>query len=383
MLDDLLIYNVDEIYDPVNLRAIIEYCLKNNIAYGNLWHNYLTHLILNDENYFSLACERNTPPKNSLTELAKRDIRYFLELYELEKPDEYNLNLNESDNANPICELAKKIVDAEKNLDAVFDLITNFYKTHGVGVFALNKAFRLGHKNNLEIVSGVGDMTLSDILGYKEQKRELIFNTEAFISGKPANNVLLYGDGGTGKSSSVKALLNDYFGRGLRIIEIYKHQFIKIPRLVNQLRNRNYYFIIFIDDLSFEENESDYKYLKAIIEGGIETRPSNILIYATSNRRHLVRELWRDREDMEHSGDVHRSDTLEEKLSLSSRFGVAINFSSPDRNLYHEIVIELAKKAGLEFNEQELLKRADAWEIRHGGKTGRAARQFIDYLLGQ
>ena len=383
MLDDLLIYNVDEIYDPVNLRAIIEYCLKNNIAYGNLWHNYLTHLILNNENYFTLACERNNPPQNSLTELAKRDIRYFLELYELEKPDEYNLNLSENDKANPIYEIAKKIVDAEKNLDAVFDLITSFYKTHGVGIFALNKAFRLGHKNNLEVVSGVGDMTLDDILGYKEQKRELIFNTEAFISGKPANNVLLYGDGGTGKSSSVKALLNDYFERGLRVIEIYKHQFIKIPRLVNQLRGRNYYFIIFIDDLSFEENESDYKYLKAIIEGGIETRPGNILIYATSNRRHLVRELWRDRDDMEHSGDVHRSDTLEEKLSLSSRFGVAINFSSPDRNLYHEIVIELAKKSGLEFNEQELLKNADAWEIRHGGKTGRAARQFVDYLLGR
>ena len=139
---------------------------------------------------------------------------------------------------------------------------------------------------------------------------------------------------------------------------------------------------MFIDDLSFEENESEYKYLKAVIEGGIETRPENILIYATSNRRHIIREIWSDRDDMEHNGDIHRSDTVEEKLSLASRFGIALNYSAPDRNMYHEIIKNLALKSGIEINS-ELFKNADAWEIRHGGKSGRAARQYIDYLLGK
>ncbi len=163
---------------------------------------------------------------------------------------------------------------------------------------------------------------------------------------------------------------------------MYKHQFRDILSLTEILRPRNYKYIIFIDDLSFEEGEVEYKYLKAIIEGGIETRPENILIYATSNRRHIVREVWKDRDDMEHNGDIHRSDTVEEKLSLSSRFGIAINYSSPTREMYHEIVSHLASRAGLEVNS-ELLAGSDRWEIRHGGMTGRAARQYVDYLLGR
>ena len=225
-------------------------------------------------------------------------------------------------------------------------------------------------------------MRLSDIVGYDAQKAELTANTEAFVSGRPANNVLLYGDGGTGKSTSVKALLNEYADRGLRVIEIYKHQFRDILKLTEMLRDRNYKFVLFIDDLSFEEGEVEYKYLKAVIEGGIETRPDNILIYATSNRRHIVREIWKDRDDMEHNGDIHRSDTVEEKLSLASRFGIAINYSSPDRKMYHEIVRSLAENAGFVVNDG-LLAGADRWEIRHGGKTGRAARQYVDYLLGR
>ena len=195
---------------------------------------------------------------------------------------------------------------------------------------------------------------------------------------------MLYGDGGTGKSTSIKAILNEYADRGLRAVEIFRHQFRDILRITEMLRKRNYYFMLFIDDLSFEENESEYKYLKAVIEGGIESRPENILIYATSNRRHIVREIWKDRDDMEHNGDIHRSDTVEEKLSLASRFGVAINYSSPSRKNYHDIVLTLAKNAGLDVaNEEEFLKNADAWEIRHGGMSGRAARQYVDYLLGR
>ncbi len=382
MFDDLVIYKVDSFIEPSNLHELVNYALRNGVADGDLWHNYLTHLILSNENYFSLACERREAPKNSLSEYAKRDLIYFSELYRFAAHGNFQFDFSENTD-NPICSLGKKIAQSVTNPDAVFNLVTWYYKNYGVGIFAQNKAFRLDDSGKIEAVANVGNINLNDILGYEIQKSELIANTEAFLNNKPANNVLLYGDGGTGKSSSIKALLNDYYGRGLRIIEIYRHQFKRIPELVKNLRTRNYYFIIFIDDLSFEHDESEYKYLKAVIEGGIETRPDNILIYATSNRRHLIREIWSDRDDMEHNGDVHRSDTLEEKLSLSSRFGIAINYSSPNREMYHEIVKELARRAGINFDEAELLKGADAWEIKHGGKTGRAARQYIDYLSGR
>ena len=225
---------------------------------------------------------------------------------------------------------------------------------------------------------------LADMVGYETQKKELVANTEAFIHGYPANNVLLYGDAGTGKSSSVKALINEYYDSGLRMIEIYKHQFRDLSEIIATIKNRNYRYIIFIDDLSFEENELEYKFLKAVIEGGVETRPDNILIYATSNRRHLIKETWKDRGDMEYENDIHHSDTMEEKLSLAARFGVAINYSAPGRQLYHEIVKELAKrKAVIDIDEDELIQLANRWEIRHGGISGRTAQQFIHYLEGK
>ena len=209
-------------------------------------------------------------------------------------------------------------------------------------------------------------------------------NTEAFVSGRGCNNMLLYGDAGTGKSTSVKAILNEYANQGLRMIEIYKHQFGLLSEVIARIKNRNYRFMIFIDDLSFEEHEVEYKFLKAVIEGGVETRPDNILIYATSNRRHLIKETWSDRNDMEFENDVHRSDTMEEKLSLAARFGVAISYSIPNRQQYHDIVKGLAERqlhTGL--SEEELLLLANRWELRHGGVSGRTAQQFINYLAGK
>ena len=252
-----------------------------------------------------------------------------------------------------------------------FNLVTGFYKQHGVGMFGLNRAFRIQNEGNgiaFLPINNADKITLSDLIGYEVQKRELIANTEAFVRGRSANNVLLYGDSGTGKSSSVKAVLNEYAGEGLRMIELYKHQFPLLSRVISQIKTRNYKFIIF---------------LKAVIEGGVETRPDNVLLYATSNRRHLIRETWSDRSDMEHDGDIHRSDTMEEKLSLASRFGVAINYSSPNREQYYDIVRGLAARAGrLDLPEEELLL-ANRWEIRHGGVSGRTAQQFINYLAGK
>ena len=200
------------------------------------------------------------------------------------------------------------------------------------------------------------------------------------MEGKPANNCLLYGEAGTGKSTSVKAVMNRYFDKGLRVIELYKHQTKYLNDLLALLRNRNYKFIIFMDDLSFEEFEVEYKYLKAVIEGGLEERPDNVLIYATSNRRHLIKESFSDRADAK--DDVHYSETVEEKTSLFSRFGVRIRFTAPSKKDYETIVLELAQRAGIKMDKKELLKKANEWEVSNGGFSGRCARQFIDYICG-
>ena len=209
-------------------------------------------------------------------------------------------------------------------------------------------------------------------------------NTEAFVKGLPANNVLLFGDSGTGKSTSIKAILNEYYDQGLRMIEIYKHQFQDLSAVISHIKNRNYRFIIYMDDLSFEEFEIEYKYLKAVIEGGMETKPDNVLIYATSNRRHIIRETWSDRSDMEQDDGMHRSDTMQEKLSLVARFGVTISFSKPTQKEYFRIVTELAKRyPEITMSEQELCAEANKWEMSHGGISGRTAQQFINYLAGR
>ena len=201
------------------------------------------------------------------------------------------------------------------------------------------------------------------------------------MAGKRANNCLLFGDAGTGKSSCIKALANEYYERGLRIIEVYKHQFQDLHGVISQIKNRNYKFIIYMDDLSFEDFEIEYKYLKAVIEGGMEKRPENVLIYATSNRRHLIRENYTDKEEIR--VDMHTGDTVQEKLSLAYRFGVTIYFGKPTPKEFQTIVTTLAKRAGIDMPEEELLSEANKWELSHGGISGRTASQFIDYLLGK
>ena len=239
------------------------------------------------------------------------------------------------------------------------------------------------HRCGLEIrpILNIAHVHLDDLVGYEIPKQKLVDNTEAFVSGRKANNCLLFGDAGTGKSSSIKAIANAYYDRGLRIIEIYKHQFQDLQECISQIKNRNYKFIIYMDDLSFEEHETEYKYLKAVIEGGLEKKPENILIYATSNRRHLIRENFSDKEEIRQ--DMHTGDTVQEKLSLVYRFGVTIYFGSPTPKEFQNIVLTLARRWGLEMDREELLAEANKWELAHSGLSGRSAQQFIDYLLGQ
>ena len=223
-------------------------------------------------------------------------------------------------------------------------------------------------------------VVLSDLVGYEIQKQKLIANTEAFVKGKKANNVLLYGDSGTGNTRSRVAILNEYYKDGLRMIEVYKHQFKDISNIIAQIKNRNYKFIIYMDDLSFEEFEIEYKYLKAVIEGGLETKPDNVLIYATSNRRHLIRETWGDRKQS--ADDVHGRDSMQEKLSLATRFGESIYYGAPDQKEYIDIAKTLAKRSGIAMDEKEIETQAVRWEMMHGGLSGRTAKQFIHHLLG-
>lgn len=371
---------------------------------GNLWQNYLTYLLVMTETPFGLVCEQRGASEGSVNLFAEADFEIFRKMFAYDftkwekelsidcfsiltkyravcKEEKY-YNKSVSDRVR---ELSAAITEAE-NSKQIFDLVTQFYKKHGVGLIGMNKAFRLqeteGHYE-LVPITNTEEVRLSDLVGYEDQKKKLIENTKAFVEGRKANNVLLYGDAGTGKSTSIKAILNEYYKDGLRMIEIYKHQFSELAGLISRIKNRNYKFIIYMDDLSFEEFEIEYKYLKAVIEGGLEIKPDNVLIYATSNRRHLIRETWSDRSDMS-KDELHRSDTVQEKLSLVARFGISIPFLSPNQKQYYEIVKELAgRHPEITMPEAELLQKANAWEISHGGLSGRTAQQFITYLLGK
>ena len=282
--------------------------------------------------------------------------------------------------------MSRTLVQTENSTEFMEDMV-RFYKDFGVGKLGLHKAFRIEHdeKGNVVIapIKRIAHVALDDLVGYEIPKQKLIENTEAFVRGRKANNCLLFGDAGTGKSSSIKGILNRYYDEGLRIIEVYKHQFKDLNQVISQVKDRNYKFIIYMDDLSFEEFEIEYKYLKAVIEGGLERKPDNILIYATSNRRHLVRERSGDKLELNDEDDLHSSDTVQEKLSLVYRFGVRIYFGAPGRREFQNIVKVLAERNGIKMPEEKLLLEAGQWELSHGGLTGRTAQQFIDHLLGR
>ncbi len=415
---DSILYNLGDIYrrftsgeatngELINdIYAQVRKLLVVATDYGfdkNLWHNYLTFLLITNENPFSITCEKVGANDGSVNAFAKNDFSVFMELFNFDfKPIEKALgidcftrlcnykaigkkelmyNKNVSEKVQALSEKLENAADEEE----FFAHVTQFYKDYGVGMFGLNKAFRISSRGDDIVFNAINNMDkvmLSDLIGYEIQKKKLVDNTEAFVEGRKANNVLLFGDSGTGKSTSIKAIVNEYYDRGLRMIEIYKHQFKDLSNVIAAIKNRNYRFIIYMDDLSFEEFEIEYKFLKAVIEGGVETKPDNILIYATSNRRHLIKETWNDRDDVEMDNGMHKSDTMEEKLSLVNRFGVTINYSKPSQKEYFGIVTGLARKAGIKMSDEELCAEANKWELSHGGISGRTAQQFINYLLG-
>ncbi len=399
-------YDRMELVRDINIQ--IKHLLKVATDYGfddNLWHNYLTFFLMMSENPFSMTCEKVGASEGTVNLLVENDFRIFKSLFDydfskiekdlgidcfsrisnyhaISKKDlMYNKNVSEKVRA-----LSKKLENTTTEQE-FFDVVTGFYKDYGVGMFGLNKAFRIEENPAGGVIfrpiNNMDQVMLDDLVGYEIQKKKLVDNTEAFVQGRKANNCLLFGDSGTGKSTSIKAIVNQYYDQGLRMIEIYKHQFKDLSRVIADIKNRNYRFIIYMDDLSFEEFEIKYKFLKAVIEGGVETKPENILIYATSNRRHLIKESWNDRNDMEHENDRHHSDTVEEKLSLVNRFGVTINYSKPTQKEYFDIVLNLARKQGITMSDDDLRTEANKWELSHGGISGRTAQQFVNYLASQ
>jgi predicted AAA+ superfamily ATPase len=397
-------YNKEDVESLLyeSLNQLMELAVSHGFE-GNLWHSFLAFILVNNENAYSKACEIRGEVEGSINQIVLHDFEIIKSLFDFdfEKLAAYfemdcmdaMLNYQSMSESGKIFnkrikerinELKLKL-EAASNVSEFKDAVTAFYKDFGVGKLGLHKAFRIQHRENEDVeivpITNIAHVKLEDLVGYELAKQKLIDNTEAFVNGKQANNCLLYGDAGTGKSTSIKAIANQYYDRGLRLIEVYKHQFCDLNDVIAQIKNRNYKFIIYMDDLSFEEFEIEYKYLKAVIEGGLEKKPDNVLIYATSNRRHLIRETFSDKEEVRE--DMHTSDTVQEKLSLYARFGVSIYFGAPSKKEFQNIVKVLAEKYQVHMDEETLLAEANKWELSHGGLSGRTAQQFINYLLGK
>lgn len=353
---------------------------------GTYWQNYLCKLIAESENQFSMMAEQSLMDFK-IKKLAEREFMVLKKLYHFDW-NEISSNFQDKEtcvcsmNASPIVtplrNKRRKIAKALQEEDDMrsVEILYDYYKKYGCGIYERYEAFVWD--DGLVGIKNYDQITFDQLVGYEKQKEQLIENTEFFLEGNKANNVLLYGDRGTGKSSSVKALLNQLKDQKLKIVSINKNHVKDLYKIMESVTNRGCKFIIFIDDLSFEENEVEYKYFKSVIEGGIEGLPSNVLIYVTSNRRNIIRETWKDRSS--EVGDVHHNDGIQERMSLADRFGLTITFTSPDKFAYIEIVKELAKQEELNIEEELLISEALTWELRHNGRSGRVAKQFIYHM---
>lgn len=331
---------------------------------------YLTSCILYSENPFSRAAARGEPIPDYLRQAVAHDLAALENICML-TPELLDLPaeipfFSRGDGRPPLgaSGWAHKTAELER-----------YHRENGCGIFARYHAF-LWRDGKIQPVQSTNTITLADLKTYEPQRRQVLDNTLAFLAGLPANNVLLYGDRGTGKSSTVHAILNEYAGEGLRMIEMPKSAIPEFPTLVNRLSESPMKFIVFIDDLSFDANDDSYAALKAALEGGLTARRQNLLIYATSNLRHLVRERFSDRE----GDELHRGDTMQEQLSLSDRFGLFVTFINPDRRQFYEILDGIAADRGLPVNPEQLHTGAERWALARGGRSPRTARQYIDYI---
>jgi uncharacterized protein len=352
------------------------------------WQSHLVNRLLDDENPFTLGAERGKISP-ALIEQTRRDLHTLRELFELEAKILLRMVVDtvpglegvwvpwrdsvRSDEASPRHAVARKLAAAEDWRGCV-GLLADHFVRHGAGRFGRHRAFRW-RGDDLQAVPEPDPVRLAELIGYERERGPLLRNTERFLAGLPAHHALLYGLPGTGKSSTVKAVLNEYTNQGLRLVEVAKEDLGALPRVLEILRSRGPRFVLFMDDLSFEEHEVEYKSLKALLEGSVEEPPENVRVYATSNQRNLVRERFSEREN-----DVHARDTVQERSSLAARFGLRVTFPTPDQQRYLAIVIGLAHQRGIKVPEGELIERAILWDRWHAGRSGRTARQFVDEL---
>ncbi|MDI9515275.1 MAG: ATP-binding protein [Clostridiaceae bacterium] len=381
------------------LHHLVEHNMMLKLSEVCSFGDYLIHAILYRENSVSKMAEQVSPgqlPDWMPRELTK-ELNILGELAALSSPRIKSEWFHNHEPEEIISDLPEweafpkmySIFEPDKPWGEGSARLLDFYSKYGSGIFARYKGFiweRSGDQGSLRGVDDPDPVRLSDFIGYKLQRNEIVENTLRFIKGYPANNLLLYGDRGTGKSSTVKALLNEYYDLGLRIIEIPKEFLADFGQILRMIRNRPQKFIAFIDDLSFSDEESSYTALKAVLEGSLENRPENLLVYATTNRRHLIKERFSDRAGLasgQADDEIHAADTMEEKLSLADRFGMTITFTAPDQEEYLTIVEGLADKRGIRIDKDVLHKKAIQWEMLYNGRSPRTALQFINWLEGQ
>lgn len=365
--DDPCIKGVMEKDNVTVLRNIIEFSETEGVTNSAI-KEYVATRLANDDNILSRLAQADKQIGNDLYKLALLDIeQIYKKLFAIQI--KYEPSGNKIGFYDGYVNSIKSITDAHSAKE-LLDLLIKHYRTLGSGILAKYIAFKFD--GTLTGVSNIDTITFDDLVGIEYQKQTLIDNTKAFVKGKAANNVLLFGDRGTGKSSSVKALLNMFCDEGLRMIEMPKHCIKDIPLLSKQLAESPNKYIIFLDDLTFESHETEYRALKVAMEGQLQANPDNVLIYATSNRRHLIRENWSDRE----GGEIHVNDQMQETLSLSERFGISLVFSAPNQKEYLNIVSEMLKKYGIEMNG-DIEKQAVVWQMNYGGRSARCAKQFV------
>ena len=374
----------DEIFNPENEYAaaakLIERAETLGLS-GNIFRGYLLYTLAHEPNLVSTTVELNGGYiGESLREAFIHDIKILFSIY---APATFEFlgsyKPTSVDKSEAFAELEAALTNL-RDADKIADAFIAHYKKFGYGDIAAYRAFRWD--KNLVGIKHFENIRLDDLIGYAHQKELLTKNTIAFLDGKPANNVLLVGARGTGKSSGVKALVNEYYSRGLRLVQITKPQLKNLPEILETLRNfASKRFIVFLDDLSFEESESEYKYLKSSIEGGVESQPENVLIYATSNRRHLIRETWRDRDESHE--ELYRDDSVNETISLSDRFGLIVHYYAPSQAEYLEIIRHMLQKKNIYLDDEKLRLEGLRWEMSHSGRNGRTAQQFVNFYLGQ
>ena len=355
------------------------------------WQAHLVGRVLDDENPFSLGAEKGEVDR-SVLEQTRRDLRTLRELFVLDAA----VLLDRVESAVPALAgiwvpwtspepvedsprptIARKLSAAE-DWGACAELLAGHFARHGAGPFGRHRAF-IWREGRLLAVAHPDPVSLAELVAYEREREPLIRNTERFLDGLPAHHALLYGLPGTGKSSTVKAIMNEYAPEGLRLVEVKKEDLGELQEALGVLGRRGRRFVLFVDDLSFEEHEVEYKALKALLEGSVEEPPENVRLYATSNRRNLIRETFSERESTA-GDDVHARDTMQEKLSLAARFGLRLTFPPPDQARYLEIVAGLARERGLTVSARDLRERALLWDRWHAGRSGRTARQFVDEL---